>query len=117
MLFGKVRKQIPNLSSDSGAPTGLSEVRWTRTTVGGPNYLGGPVTDLISCLCLGVKSRALVLNAMARKLGCLEWWWLRVFIAPTTKPTIGVGLLPMGAPDSLVRHRTLSGAPAMSPNH
>jgi hypothetical protein len=29
------------LSSDSGVPTGLSEVRWTRTTVGGPNYLGG----------------------------------------------------------------------------
>jgi hypothetical protein len=25
-------------------PTWLSEVRWTRTTVGGPNYLGGSVT-------------------------------------------------------------------------
>jgi hypothetical protein len=59
--------------------------------------------DLISCLCLGVKSRALVLNAMAGKLGCLEWWWLGVFIAPTTKPTVGVGLLSMGAPDSPVR--------------
>jgi hypothetical protein len=33
------------LSSDSGAPTGLSEVRWTRTTVGGPNDLGGSVTE------------------------------------------------------------------------
>jgi hypothetical protein len=32
------------LSSSSGAPTGLSEVRWTRETVGGPNYLGGSVT-------------------------------------------------------------------------
>jgi hypothetical protein len=32
------------LSSSSGAPTGLSEVRWTRTTVGGPNYLGGSAT-------------------------------------------------------------------------
>jgi hypothetical protein len=32
------------LSSSSGAPTGLSEVHWTRTTVGGPNYLGGSVT-------------------------------------------------------------------------
>jgi hypothetical protein len=32
------------LSSDSGAPIGLSEVRWTRTTVGVPNYLGGSVT-------------------------------------------------------------------------
>jgi hypothetical protein len=37
------------LSSSSGAPTGLSEVRWTRTTVGGPNYLGGSVTvDLLT---------------------------------------------------------------------
>jgi hypothetical protein len=32
------------LSSDLGAPTGLSEVRWTRTTVGGPNDLGGSAT-------------------------------------------------------------------------
>jgi hypothetical protein len=32
------------LSSSSGAPTGLSEVRWTRTTVGGPNYLGGSIS-------------------------------------------------------------------------
>jgi hypothetical protein len=28
--------------------------------------------DLISCLCLGLKSRALVLNAITGKLGCLE---------------------------------------------
>lgn len=27
-----------------GAPTGLSEVRWTRITVGGPNDLGVSVT-------------------------------------------------------------------------
>jgi hypothetical protein len=27
-------------------------------------------------LCLGVKSKALVLNANCWKLGCLEWWWL-----------------------------------------
>jgi hypothetical protein len=24
-------------------------------------------------------------------LGCLEWWWLGVFIAPTTKTTVGEG--------------------------
>ena len=36
--------------------------------------------DLISCLCLGVKSRALVLNAMAENLDALKWWWLGVFI-------------------------------------
>jgi hypothetical protein len=28
-------------------PAGLSEVRWTRTTVGGPNDLGGSVTPSI----------------------------------------------------------------------
>jgi hypothetical protein len=28
--------------------------------------------DLISCLCLGVKSRALVLNAMAENLDVLK---------------------------------------------
>jgi hypothetical protein len=39
--------KIPSLSSSSGAPTGLSEVRWTRTTVGGPNYLGGSVTNCV----------------------------------------------------------------------
>jgi hypothetical protein len=32
------------LSSDSGASAGLSDVRWTRTIVGGPNDLGGSVT-------------------------------------------------------------------------
>jgi hypothetical protein len=58
---------------------------------------------MISCLCLGMKSRALVLNANCWKLGCLDWWWLGVFIAPTTKPIVGVGLLSMGAPDSPVR--------------
>jgi hypothetical protein len=44
-LLGKVKNKILNLSSDSGAPTGLSKVCWTRTTVGGPNYLGGSVTE------------------------------------------------------------------------
>jgi hypothetical protein len=35
--------------------------------------------DLISCLCLGVKSRALVLNAMAENLDALKcggWGYL-----------------------------------------
>jgi hypothetical protein len=26
---------------------------------------------------------------MSEKLGLLKWWWLGVFIAPTTKPTVG----------------------------
>jgi hypothetical protein len=44
---------------------------------------------LISCLCLGVKSRALVLNAMAGNLDTLNVWWLGVFIAPPTKMAVG----------------------------
>jgi hypothetical protein len=46
--------------------------------------------DLISCLCLGVKSRVLVLNAMAENLDALKCggWG---------------GCLSMGAADSPVR--------------
>jgi hypothetical protein len=41
-------------------------------------------------------------------------WVVGVFIAPTTK-NVAVGrLLSHGAPDSPVRHQTLSGAPATS---
>jgi hypothetical protein len=65
--------------------------------------------DLISCLCLGVKSRALVLNAIAENLDALKWWWLGVFIGPTTKMTVGEGCCRW-------THQTLSGAPATSPN-
>jgi hypothetical protein len=38
-----------------------------------------------------------------------------VFIAPTTKLAVWWRLLSHGAPDSPVRHRTVSGAPATSP--
>jgi hypothetical protein len=42
-------------------------------------------------------------------LGCLEEWWLGVFIALTTKMVVGEGCYRMA-------HRTLSDAPATSPN-
>jgi hypothetical protein len=41
--FLERQEKIPNLSSDSGTSTGLSDVCGTRTTVGGPNDLGGSV--------------------------------------------------------------------------
>jgi hypothetical protein len=47
--------------------------------------------DLIFCLCLGVKSRALVLNAMAENLDALKWWWLGVFIAQPPNLSLGLG--------------------------
>jgi hypothetical protein len=43
--------------------------------------------------------------------------WLGVFITPTTKLAVWWRLLSHGAPDSPVRHRTLSGAPATSPGN
>jgi hypothetical protein len=53
---------------------------------------------------------ALVLSEKSRRLGWLEWWWLGVFIAPTTILVVAVS----GAPDSPVVHWTwyclLSGA-------
>jgi hypothetical protein len=36
-----------------------------------------------------VNAFALVLNVEFRKLGFLEWWWLEVFIAPTTNLVVG----------------------------
>jgi hypothetical protein len=40
-------------------------------------------------LCLVLNALALVLSVLAEKLGCLEVWWLGVFIAPTTKVVVG----------------------------
>jgi hypothetical protein len=42
-------------------------------------------------MCLVLNALALVLNVLAEKLGCLEVWWLEVFIAPTTKMVVGEG--------------------------
>jgi hypothetical protein len=59
------------------------------------HYLFGVIPDLgedlISYLCLGVKSRALVLNAMAKNLDALKCGGWGVFIAPTTKVVVGRG--------------------------
>jgi hypothetical protein len=33
-------------------------------------------------LCLGVNARALVLNVIFRKLGCLKLWWLGGIYSP-----------------------------------
>ena len=42
-------------------------------------------------LCLVLNALALVFSEMSKKLGCLEVWWLGVFIAPTTKMVVGEG--------------------------
>jgi hypothetical protein len=47
MLLGKVKKLDTEFVKGSGAPAGLSEVRWTRTTIGGPNDMRGSITARI----------------------------------------------------------------------
>jgi hypothetical protein len=65
----------------------------------------------VSCIeCL-----ALVSSWKVENLDDLNVGWLGVFITPTTKLAVWWRLLSHGAPDSPVRHRTLSGAPATSP--
>jgi hypothetical protein len=59
--------------------------------------------DLISCLCLGVKSRALVLNAMAENLDALNGGGWGGIYSPNHQNSHWGGLLSMGAPDSPVR--------------
>jgi hypothetical protein len=49
-------------------------------------------------------------------LRCLEEWWLGGIYSPNHQNGCWGTLLSKGAPDSPVRHRTLSGAPAMLPN-
>jgi hypothetical protein len=67
-------------------------------------------------LCLVLNALALVLNVLAENLDALKCWWLGVFIAPNHQSGRWGRLLSKGAPDSPVRHRTLSGVPATSPN-
>jgi hypothetical protein len=58
---------------------------------------------------------ALVSSWKVKNLDDLNVGVVGVFIAPTTKLDRWWRLLSTGAPDSPVRHRTLSGAPATSP--
>jgi hypothetical protein len=71
--------------------------------------------DLITWVCLELNVRALVSSWKVENLDELNVGWLGVFITPTTKLAVWWRLLSHGAPDSPVRHRTLSGAPATSP--
>jgi hypothetical protein len=63
-----------------------------------------------------LNALALVLNVLAEKLGCLEVWWLGGIYSHNHQNGHWGRMLSMGAPDSSVRHQTLSGAPATSPN-
>ena len=64
--------------------------------------------DLISLVCLVLNAIALVRCRKSENLDALKCGGWGVFIAPTTKRTVGEGFCRMA-------HRTLSGATAMSP--
>jgi hypothetical protein len=64
---------------------------------------------------LELNARALVISWKVENLDDLNVGWLGVFITPTTKLAVWRRLLSTGAPDSPVRHPTLSGALATSP--
>ena len=42
-------------------------------------------------LCLVLNALALVLSVLAENIDALKYWWLGVFIAPTTKVAFGEG--------------------------
>jgi hypothetical protein len=58
--------------------------------------------DLISLVCLELNARALVSSWEVENLDAMNGWVVGVFIAPTTKITVGGGCLFDGAPDSPV---------------
>jgi hypothetical protein len=67
-------------------------------------------------LCLVLNAQALVLNVLAENLDALKCWWLGGIYSPNHQSGRWGRLLSYGALDSPVHHRTLSGAPATSPN-
>ena len=70
---------------------------------------------MISLNVSRIECLALVSGWKLENLDDLNVGWLGVFITPTTKLAVWWRLLSHGAPNSPVRHRTLSGAPATSP--
>jgi hypothetical protein len=79
------------LSSDLGAPTGLSEVCWTRITVGGPNDLGGSVTPGAGRLkARGVQDAA---SSSIRKSSGTKSWCSTIWTMVSSRKT-GKNLMP-----------------------
>jgi hypothetical protein len=71
--------------------------------------------DLISLVVSRIECYSSCNVLKVENLDAIECGVVGVFIAPTTKLAVWWRLLSHGAPDSPVRHRTLSGAPATSP--
>jgi hypothetical protein len=76
------------------------------------NYKLGREFDLFGVSCIECYSSCKVYEV--GKLGCNEWWDGWGIYSPNHQKWPLGGCLSHGAPDSPVRHRTLSGAPATS---
>jgi hypothetical protein len=70
---------------------------------------------LISFVCFAMNASSCIVVGSWKNLDAMNGGVVGVFIAPTTKLAVWWRLLSHGAPDSPVRHRTVSGAPATSP--
>jgi hypothetical protein len=72
-----MRKEESDPSNNSAKNTNKHSLK----SLGGRNEFGTWRGFDSFELCLGVNALALVLNEKLRRLGCLELWWLGVFIA------------------------------------
>jgi hypothetical protein len=71
--------------------------------------------NLITWVCRELNARALVSSWKCENLDAMNGGWLGVFIAPTTKLAVLVGLSIAWCTGQSGAHRTVSGAPATSP--
>jgi hypothetical protein len=73
--------------------------------------------DLISLIVSRIECYSSCNVLEGGKLGCNEWWGGWGIYSPNHQKWPLGGCLSHGAPNSPVRHRTLSGAPATSAGH
>ena len=100
---GEEEKRSKNKSSKNTSKNSLSSHYFLRVEMG----LGEAL--ILFDLCLVLIALALILNVKSENLDALKCGGWGVFIAPTTKVAVGEGYCRRA-------HRTVSGAPATSPN-
>jgi hypothetical protein len=107
---GEEEKRSKNKSSKNTSKNSLSSHYLLGVEMG----LGEAL--ILFDLCLVLIALALVLIVKSKNLDCLKWWWLGGIYSHNHQNGRWEGLVSMGAPDSPMCHRTLSGAPTTSPN-
>ena len=108
---GEEEKRSKNKSSKNTSKNSLSSHYLLGVEMG----LGDAL--ILFDLCLVLIALALVLNVKSKNLDALECGGWEGIYSPNHQSGRWEGCLSMGAPDSPVHHRTLSSAPATSPNH